>query len=106
MFSGGSGSLYRNGTCYTSSECSNRGGQTAGSCAAGYFIFNLKKSWYDNWMILFHIYRFGVCCVFLISETGKSVNENCTYIRNPGFPNGYATTSEVSHTIQKCSPGE
>ena len=57
-------------------------------------------------MISFHIYRFGVCCVFLISETGKSVNENCTYIRNPGFPNGYATTSEVSHTIQKCSPGE
>ena len=39
MFSGGSGSLYRNGTCYTSSECSNKGGQTAGSCAAGYFIF-------------------------------------------------------------------
>lgn len=57
-------------------------------------------------MNLFYICRFGVCCVFLISETGKSVNENCTYIRNPGFPNGYATTSEVSHTIQKCSPGE
>ena len=56
-------------------------------------------------MNLFYICRFGVCCVFLISETGKSVNENCTYIRNPGFPNGYATTSEVSHTIQKCSPG-
>ena len=64
------------------------------------------QSWYDRCIISFYIYRFGVCCVFLISESGKSVNENCTYIRNPGFPNGYATTSEVSHTIQKCSPGE
>ena len=25
----------RNGTCYTSSECQNKGGTTSGNCAAG-----------------------------------------------------------------------
>ena len=35
-FSGGSGSLYRNGTCFTTSECENKGGSIFGSCAAGF----------------------------------------------------------------------
>ena len=26
---------YRNGTCYSSSECSDKGGKSKGSCAAG-----------------------------------------------------------------------
>ena len=33
--SGGTGSIFRNGTCFTSSECQNKGGSTFGSCAAG-----------------------------------------------------------------------
>ena len=35
-FSGGTGSLFRNGTCFTSNECESKGGTTSGSCAAGY----------------------------------------------------------------------
>merc|ERR1711881_240273 len=35
----------RNGTCYTSEECSSKGGSNEGSCASG----------------------FGVCCVFALS---------------------------------------
>ena len=34
-FSGGTGSLYRNGTCFTAIECQDKGGQASGSCAAG-----------------------------------------------------------------------
>ncbi|XP_059098986.1 uncharacterized protein LOC131893072 isoform X2 [Tigriopus californicus] len=78
--SGGTGSSNRNGTCYTSTECTTRGGSAAGSCASG----------------------FGVCCVFLISSSGATVSQNCSYLRNPGFPNAYAETSQVSYTIQKC----
>ena len=48
---------------------------------------------------------FGVCCLFLVSTTVSPVNQNCTYIRNPGFPSAYATTSALSFNIQKCSNG-
>lgn len=51
------GSNSRNGTCYTSAECSDKGGTSAGSCADG----------------------FGVCCTVLISTCGSSSSENNTY---------------------------
>ena len=57
--SGGTGSTNRNGTCFTNNECSSKGGTAAGSCAAG----------------------FGVCCVFLVSNSGSTITQNCTYIR-------------------------
>ena len=48
---------------------------------------------------------FGVCCLFLVSASGSIINQNCTYIRNPGFPSVYSSTSALSYTIQKCSSG-
>eukprot|EP00095_Tigriopus_kingsejongensis_P002419 maker-scaffold1151_size58901-snap-gene-0.10 protein:Tk02419 transcript:maker-scaffold1151_size58901-snap-gene-0.10-mRNA-1 annotation:"hypothetical protein X777_11146" len=80
--SGGTGSTNRNGTCFTATECANKGGTVAGACAAG----------------------FGVCCVFLVSTSGANINQNCTYIRNPNFPNAYDSASQVGYTIQKCDP--
>eukprot|EP00095_Tigriopus_kingsejongensis_P003080 maker-scaffold664_size116482-snap-gene-0.22 protein:Tk03080 transcript:maker-scaffold664_size116482-snap-gene-0.22-mRNA-1 annotation:"hypothetical protein SINV_00302" len=77
---GGTGSTNRNGTCFRMDECASKGGSVAGSCAAG----------------------FGVCCVFLVSTSGATVRQNCTYIRNPNFPNSYDGTSQVSYNIQKC----
>jgi len=47
----------RNGTCYTSEECSNKGGASDGSCASG----------------------FGVCCIFALA-CGGSASENQTYL--------------------------
>ena len=79
--SAGTGSTSRNGTCFTSSECRSAGGVAAGSCAAG----------------------FGVCCVFLVETNGAQINQNCTYIRNPGFPDSYSETNGVQYTVQKCS---
>lgn len=52
----------RNGTCYTSSECSNKGGSSSGTCANG----------------------FGVCCVFSLS-CGDSSSDNNTYIVQSSF---------------------
>ncbi|XP_059097778.1 uncharacterized protein LOC131892061 [Tigriopus californicus] len=77
---GGTGSTNRNGTCFTMNECVSKGGSAAGSCAAG----------------------FGVCCVFLVSTSGATVTQNCTYVRNPNFPNSLDTTSQISYNIQKC----
>lgn len=72
----------RNGTCYTSTECSDKSGTKSGNCAAG----------------------FGVCCVFIISDTsGGTVSENCTYLRNPGYPSAYTATSSLTYKINKCS---
>merc|ERR1712110_156858 len=50
----------RPGTCYTTTECSDKKGTKSGNCASG----------------------FGVCCVF-IDKTGASVTikENRTHIR-------------------------
>jgi len=55
------GSNSRNGTCYTSQECSDKSGTSAGSCADG----------------------FGVCCTFIIDTCGSSTSENLTAWKNP-----------------------
>merc|ERR1719242_2420879 len=55
------GSNSRNGTCYTSAECSDKSGTSSGSCADG----------------------FGVCCTFTISVCDSSTSENLTYWTNP-----------------------
>ena len=31
----GSGNTYRNGTCFTAAECTEKGGSASGSCAGG-----------------------------------------------------------------------
>ncbi len=73
---------YRNGTCFTLSECSSKGGSSKGNCASG----------------------FGVCCVFTYSTTSQTtVNYNDTYLQNPGFPSTYGDTGTLSYTINKCS---
>merc|ERR1712051_315205 len=74
----------RNGTCFTSSECSTRGGSSRGSCASG----------------------FGVCCVFTVSATSSTISNNDTYIQNPSFPSAYGETNSLAYTIQKCSDGK
>merc|ERR1712141_510524 len=55
------GSNSRNGTCYTSAECSDKSGTSSGSCADG----------------------FGVCCTFVVSTCGSTTAENLTYWKNP-----------------------
>jgi len=67
----------RNGTCYTSEECSTKGGTNDGTCASG----------------------FGVCCIFSLSCGGSS-SENQTYIVQSSTT---ALTSPCTYTICKCS---
>jgi len=81
--SSSSNTEYRNGTCYTSSECTDKGGSAKGKCAAG----------------------FGICCVFTIGrddDSTQEVNYNDTYIQNPGYPTVYTDTSTLSYTVNKC----
>lgn len=68
------GSNSRNGTCYTSAECSDKGGTSSGSCADG----------------------FGVCCTFLITTCGSSTSENLTYWTQP------STVSAGSCSLTVC----
>merc|ERR1712051_384357 len=71
------------GTCFTSAECSAKGGSADGNCAAG----------------------FGVCCVIYTSTCGATVTTNTTYIRNPSYPSSYtpSSTGSCTHTIDKVS---
>merc|ERR1712223_2081396 len=71
----------RNGTCYTSTECSDNGGTASGNCAAG----------------------FGVCCLFVYSSASTTISQNCSYIQNPNFPSAYASTSTIAWQINKCA---
>ena len=38
----------------------------------------------------------------MISSCGTTVSQNCSYIKNPGHPAAYTSTSSCSFTIQKC----
>jgi len=58
----------RNGTCYTTSECTAKGGRSSGSCAAS----------------------FGVCCVFEKSCGAGSYSENSTYFTSTDISVGSA----------------
>merc|ERR1711923_625751 len=74
----------RMGTCYTSTECSDKKGTKSGNCASG----------------------FGVCCIFLYNTlTSTTITQNRTYIQNPLYPNvetsGAGTTT--TYTINKMS---
>jgi len=73
---------YRNGTCYTASECTDKGGSAKGKCAAG----------------------FGICCVFTLrgDDSTQEVNYNDTYIQNPDYPTVYDGSSSLSYTVNKC----
>jgi len=62
-----SGSNSLNGTCYTSSECTAKGGNAQGTCASS----------------------FGVCCVFSLS-CGATSSENNTY----AIMSSYSTTTD------------
>merc|ERR1719445_2351279 len=76
----GSSSTSTYGTCYTSSECTTKGGSADGNCAAG----------------------FGVCCVITTSTCSSTIT---TYIRNPNYPSSYTATSAgtCAYTISKVS---
>jgi len=54
------------GTCFTETECTDRGGVPSGNCASG----------------------FGVCCYIRMDETdcGGTLNHNISYIENEAFP--------------------
>jgi len=67
----------RNGTCYTSEECSNKGGKSSGTCAEG----------------------FGICCVFNL-DCGDTSSENNTYLVKDAFTTG---TTECMYKICKCT---
>merc|ERR1711971_120484 len=58
------------GICMNSDECTTRGGTSAGNCASG----------------------FGTCCRVNLAVCGGTVDQNITYVQNPEFPNGEATT--------------
>ncbi len=71
----------RNGTCYTNTECQDRGGSASDNCALG----------------------FGVCCTFQITSTNDQISQNCTYLQNPGFPSATTDATALSWTVNKCS---
>ena len=48
------------------------------------------------------IFRFGVCCVFMVTACGSTISQNCTYIKNPNFPNAYTDLTACVYTIKKC----
>lgn len=49
--------------------------------------------------------RFGVCCIFVFSDTTVTTDKNCSYLQNPGFPSAYNETDTITYTINKCSNG-
>merc|ERR1712223_250356 len=76
------GSNNRNGTCYTSQECSAKSGTSAGSCADG----------------------FGVCCTFIIDTCGSTTSENLTQWKNPStIPSGTCDLTVMPIDDSICS---
>merc|ERR1712012_807003 len=73
----------RNGTCYTSTECSDKGGKQSGSCASG----------------------FGVCCLFTKETCGDDINQNQTYIRNEDFPTALSAACLDSFEVSGLTTG-
>jgi len=74
----------RAGTCYSVTECSDKGGMESGNCASG----------------------FGVCCVFLnTGAVSATISENRTHLRNSEYPSYTTATASttIAYTINKMS---
>jgi len=71
------------GTCFSSTECNEKGGSVAGKCASG----------------------FGVCCTFVVdSKNSATVTHNNTVIMNNGWPTALTTASKtITYTIKPMS---
>merc|ERR1712223_1678218 len=72
------------GTCYSSTECSDKKGLKSGNCASG----------------------FGVCCVFLnTGAASATITENRTRLRNKESPSiATATTAQtIVYTVNKMN---
>jgi len=71
------------GTCYSSTECSDKKGMASGNCASG----------------------FGVCCVFLNTAvaSGATITENRTRLRNYEYPTIATSATAVTavYTVNK-----
>jgi len=52
-----------------------------------------------------NLFSFGVCCLFTVSTSGSTVNQNCTYVRNPGFPTALTATTAITYTVNKIQSG-
>ena len=85
------------GTCYTSRECENLNGISAGSCASGKFVRNSKQNLCSIFL------GFGVCCVMLHS-CGETANVNNTYFVNPMYPSPFNNIGQCMITLEKSSP--
>jgi len=59
------------GTCFTAAECTSNAGVATGNCASG----------------------FGVCCVAVVDSCSPYVQQNNSYLVNPGYPNGVSSSS-------------
>ena len=69
VHSGAGGSTHRNGTCFTASECANKGGAAAGSCAAGWvpcMYFVLASMAKQDFAVIFIFILFFVHTLFVI----------------------------------------
>ncbi|XP_048510341.1 uncharacterized protein LOC105692582 [Athalia rosae] len=71
----------RVGICMNTYECRIQQGKSHGPCALG----------------------FGVCCIFTTS-CGEEVQNNLTYVTNPGFPNLVDQSMNCSLTVKKIDP--
>merc|ERR1712018_950917 len=70
------------GTCYSTTECSDKKGMASGNCASG----------------------FGVCCVFINNAAASAtISENRTRLRNAEYPShAVATTAQsIVYTVNK-----
>lgn len=70
------------GTCYTATECGDKGGTKSGNCASG----------------------FGVCCIMVYTTMASgTISENRTHLRNLNYPAVETATPSASivYTINK-----
>lgn len=70
------------GTCFTSAECTEKGGEARGKCASD----------------------FGVCCISVVDPNCPSdIKLNNTRIVNPGYPGDLDTTAECASSASDAS---
>ena len=67
------------------------------------FFFTVGQNNYYNKILFIPFYSFGVCCLFIVTATSTTIDQNCTYIQNPSFPAVYSAATALAYTINKCS---
>ena len=85
---------------YWTPICQNLNGTSQYICASRKVL-----NWYSHLFFSNISIPFKHFLHYRVSDSGTTVDQNCTYIQNPSYPSTYTTAGTVTYSVSPCQDG-